>query len=337
MKASPISGATRSRPGLFSIIIAGLLLQLTALSSLAMKDGPDGPWDGFPRTQPTSRYENDPGADLGYHFGVTKAFSPYQDPDINEARRLPSPLDDSDFDSYNLIVVIAKADDSFWGKEQTLRVYKRGVGLLYYWLVSTGMQGHETASGYFTPKQFSSRHWSHEYDAPMLWAVFFHGGMALHSSLDRGSIADMGKAAESHGCVHEEDYRAEEMFHLIGQSGYGSVAQISERTGRPTGRMVSAYKTLIIIGPTTPWDAGAARQAAYAPVDDATAPHLRTQLIIPDSTPSSESAPAGDTASVPVSATDNAAGTNTSPDTGSADAVQVVDPDNPDFDPLANH
>ena len=336
MKASPISGAIRSRPGLRSVIIAGLLLQMTALSSWAMKDGPDGPWDGFPRTQPTSRYENDPGADLGYHFGVTKAFSPYQDPDINEARRLPSPLDDSDFDSYNLIVVISKSDDSFWGREQTLRVYKRGVGLLYYWLVSTGMQGHETASGYFTPKQFSSRHWSHEYDAPMLWAVFFHGGMALHSSLDRGSIADMGKAAESHGCVHEEDYRAEEMFHLIGQSGYGPVAQISERTGRPTGKMVSGYKALIIIGPTTPWDAGAARQAAYAPVDDTTAPHLRTQLILPDSTSSSESASSGDTASVPVSASGDTAPAINATETGS-DTVQVVDPDNPDFDPLANN
>ena len=92
--------------------------------------------------------------------------------------------------------------------------------------------------------------------ATMLWAVFFHGGAALHSSLDRSSIADMGKAAESHGCVHEEDYRAEEMFHLVGQSGYGLVDQISEQTGRPTGRQVSAYKTLIIIGPTERWDSG---------------------------------------------------------------------------------
>jgi hypothetical protein len=336
MNDSPLSAATRLRTHLRWALIVGFLLQLSALSAWGMNDGPEGPWGGFPRTQPTSRYENDPGADLSYHFGVTKAFSPYQDPDINDARRLPSPLDDSDFDSYNLIVVISKADDSFWGKDQTLRVYKRGVGLLYYWLVSTGMQGHETASGYFTPQRFSSRHWSSEYDAPMLWAVFFHGGMALHSSLDRGSIADMGKAAESHGCVHEEDYRAEEMFHLIGQSGYGPVDQISERTGRPTGRMISAYKTLIIIGPTTPWDAGAAKQAANTQSDDSAAPHLRTQLVLPASADSTETAPADDSNSAPVSSTDDSA-TGTTATDPNADVTQVVDPDKPDFDPLSSH
>jgi hypothetical protein len=132
MNNSPLSTALRRPPRLHSAWIAGLLLQLSALSAWAMNDGSEGPWGGFPRTQPTSRYENDPGADLSHHFGVTKAFSPYQDPDINEARRWPSPLDDSDFDSYNLIVVISKSDDNFWGREQTLRVYKRGVGLLYY-------------------------------------------------------------------------------------------------------------------------------------------------------------------------------------------------------------
>ena len=242
-------------------LLGPAILALLSLPVSAMNDGPAGPWAGFPRTRPTTRYESYPGADLGYHFGVTKAFSPYQDPDKAVAQRLPSPLDDPDFSSYNLIVVISKTDDNpdddhFWGPQQTLRVYQRGKGLIYYWLVSTGMPGHETASGYFTPKAFSSRHWSSEYDAPMLWAVFFHGGAALHSSLDRGSIADMGKAAESHGCVHEEDYRAEEMFHLVGQSGYGLVDQINERTGRPTGRQVSGYKTLIIVGPTTRWDSG---------------------------------------------------------------------------------
>jgi hypothetical protein len=334
MNDSPLSAATRLRTHLRWALIVGFLLQLSALSAWGMNDGPEGPWGGFPRTQPTSRYENDPGADLSYHFGVTKAFSPYQDPDINDARRLPSPLDDSDFDSYNLIVVISKADDSFWGKDQTLRVYKRGVGLLYYWLVSTGMQGHETASGYFTPQRFSSRHWSSEYDAPMLWAVFFHGGMALHSSLDRGSIADMGKAAESHGCVHEEDYRAEEMFHLVGQSGYGPVDQISERTGRRTGRTVSAYKSLIIIGPTTPWDAGAASQAAKVQLDDTAAPHLRTQLVLPDAAASTTAAPDGNSAtSQPISTTGDSRVTAGAPDTDS-DITQVVDPDKPDFDPL---
>ena len=87
--------------------------------------------------------------------------------------------------------------------------------------------------------------------------LLLSGSMSEHrATFTPQQIADMGKAAESHGCVHEEDYRAEEMFHLVGQSGYGLVDQISERTGRPTGRQVSGYKTLIIVGPTTRWDSG---------------------------------------------------------------------------------
>ena len=232
--------------------------------ALAVNGGDAGPWEGFPRTQPTPRYENDPSADGDYHFGVTKAFAPYQDPDRQEAEGLPNPLDDPDFASYNLIVVISTEDDDFFGRGQTLRVYKRGEGLLYYWLVSTGMAGHETAKGYYTPKGFSSRHWSREYDAPMMWSVFFRGGEALHSSLDRSSIADMGRAAESHGCVHEEDYRAEEMFHLVGHSGFGAVDQIHEKTGRRTGSTVAAYRTLIIIGPAARWDQTNARAVSGA-------------------------------------------------------------------------
>lgn len=246
--ASPI--ATSTHAAAFFTLVAFLI----ATPIHAVNGGDAGPWDGFPRTSPTPRYENDPGADPNHKFGVTKAFSPYQDPNRSEADGLPSPLDDPDFADYNLIVVVSTRNDDFWGRGESLRVYKRDVGLLYYWLVSTGMPGHDTARGYFTPKGFSSSHWSREYDAPMMWSVFFRGGEALHSSLDRSSIADMGKAAESHGCIHEEDYRAEEMFHLVGHSGYGLVSQINESTGRRTGKTLTAYKTLIIIGPTTRWD-----------------------------------------------------------------------------------
>lgn len=244
--------AIRGIPPLLSLV--ALCLSSFSLSTAAMNGGADGPFEGFPRTQPQARYESDPAADANHTFGVTKAFSPYKDPDIAEASNLPNPLDDPDFSSYNLIVVISKDNDDFWGRGETLRVYQRGSGLIYYWLVSTGMPGHDTMAGYFSPKGFSSSHWSREYDAPMLWSVFFHGGEALHSSLDRNSIADMGKEAASHGCVHEEDYRAEEMFHLVGHSGYGAVDQINEKTGRKTGATVMAYRTLIIIGPGPRWD-----------------------------------------------------------------------------------
>ena len=214
---------------------------------------PPGPWEGFPRTQPTARYEADVGAKPNYRFGVTKAFSPYEDPDRAEAEGLANPLENPDFDSYNLIVIVNKRNDPFWGKAQTLRVYKRDVGLLYYWLISSGAKGWETSSGYFRPQHFSSRHWSSKYDAPMLWAVFFNGGMALHSSLDRLSLREMGQAAASHGCVHVEDYRAEELFHLVGQSGFGPVDVIGRGSGRKTGAKAQSYKTLIIVGPVARW------------------------------------------------------------------------------------
>ena len=270
-------------------LLAFFLSALMTHQAYAVNGGEEGPWDGFPRTQPSPRYDNDPGANYHYSFGVTKAFTPYKDPDKGVALTLPNPLEDSDFDSYNIIVVVSEVDDDFWGPAQTLRVYKRGAGLLYYWLVSTGMAGHETANGYFSPKAFSSRHWSRAYDAPMLWAVFFHGGMALHSSLDRSSIADMGKAAESHGCIHEEDYRAEEMFHLIGQSGYGPVDQIGELSGRKTGRTVTAYKALIIVGPATRWDANNRGNSNASEASNNGEPEVR--LIMPNQ-PASSSEPA---------------------------------------------
>ena len=212
-----------------------------------------GPWEGFPRTQPTAKYENDVGAKTDYTFGVTKAFKPYQDPDITDTEGLPNPLENHDFDSYNLIVIVSKKNDPYWGKAQTMRVYKRGDGLHYYWLISSGQKGFETASGYFRPLAFSSRHWSGKYDAPMLWAIFFNGGMALHSSLDRQALREMGNAAASHGCVHVEDYRAEELFHLVGHSGYGAVDVIDRNTGRKTGAKAQSYKTLIVVGPTGHW------------------------------------------------------------------------------------
>jgi lipoprotein-anchoring transpeptidase ErfK/SrfK len=213
------------------------------------------PWNGFGRSFPNPRYEQDAGVNFHYRFGVNKAFTPYRDPDIAEAKRLPNPLRDPAFDSYRLIVIVNKKDDAFWGKGQTLRVYQREKGLLYYWLVSTGAKGYETPSGYFVPQGFSSRHWSGPYDSPMLWSVFFNRGISLHSSLDREALRDLGRAAASHGCVRIEDHRAEELFHLIGQSGYGFVDQLDRETGRPVlrggaKRGIQSYKTLIIVAPT---------------------------------------------------------------------------------------
>lgn len=210
-------------------------------------------WDEFPRSMPHFRYEEDEAFEADHHFGVNKAFSPYMDPELEEAQRLPDPLAYSGYRSYNLIVIVNKHEDPFWGRQQTMRIYKRGRGLLYYWFISTGIKGFDTPSGYYRPTMFSSKHWSSIYQVPMLWAVFFHGGMALHSSLDRESLRELGREPSSHGCVHVEDYRAEELFHLVGHSGFGAVDAIDPQLGRKTGKKVQSYKTLIIVSPVARW------------------------------------------------------------------------------------
>ena len=234
-------------PHLFAL----LMLFATAVAVAA-------PWEGYGRTYPVPRYDLDPGADANYRFASERSFPPYRDPPFDEAVGLPDPLDEPAFRSYEVIVVVNKKDNAFWGRPETLRVYQRGVGLLYYWLISTGDTGWGTPSGYFVPTGFSSRHWSSAFDAPMFWSVFFQGGKALHSSLDREALGDLGQPA-SHGCVHIEEHRAEALFHLIGRSGYGPVDKLDPRTGRPlTGNdgeieQLEATRTLIIVGPVTPF------------------------------------------------------------------------------------
>jgi len=235
-----------------------------------------GPWEGFGRSTPSPRYEQDEGARSDYQFGVNEAFEPYQDPPLAEAESLPNPLFEPRFDTYKLILVINKKTHPFWGRAQTLRVYKRGWGLIYYWLISTGAPSFETPSGYYRPQGFSYRHWSRPYDAPMLWAVFFNSGIALHSSLDREALRDMGRAAASHGCVRIEDYRAEELYHLIGHSGFGQVDLLDRHTGATLmkdgkRRKVQAYRTLIIVAPTRRWTRSVpARKVVAEPADKTT-------------------------------------------------------------------
>lgn len=231
-------------------IVCALIL-VSIFSQQAHAEVEEAP-DWYGATTPVMTYHKDQGADLNYQFGSFGTFSEYSDPDIEEAKSLANPLDDERYRSYNLIVVVNKRDHSYWGRKQTLRVYMRGVGLMYYWLISTGRDDFKTTSGFYTPQRFSSRHWSSAYNAPMFWSVFFNGGMALHSSITSSDIRKLGEQA-SHGCVHIEDNRAKELFHMIGQSGYGDVEKINYRTGRrvlnENGEpiIVQRYKTLIIV------------------------------------------------------------------------------------------
>jgi hypothetical protein len=239
----------------FNFFILLVTAQLTLLQLLEA-----APWPGYGRSYPVHRYEQDFSHDFNYDFGVKRTFMGYEEPDFNVGLSLPSPLKDSRYFSYNLIIVINdnehEANPSVWGPPQTMRVYSRNIntekGLLYFWNISTGIDRASTKKGYYRPISFSSRHWSKQFDAPMLSSVFFDGGRALHSSLSTDDLYLMGKRRSSHGCVHVEDNRADELFHLIGHSGYGLVNNIS-KSGSPkldksgSNQYVFGYKTLIII------------------------------------------------------------------------------------------
>ncbi len=241
-------------PNLIMCVFSSLIF-LSLIASANPPAAPEAP-EWFGATTPVRHYSYDSGADRNHVFGQFKTFSEYIDPDITEAHALGSPLDEERFRTYNLFIVINKKDHDYYGRGQTVRVYQRGVGLVYYWLVSTGRDGFDTLSGYFTPQRFSSRHWSNKYNAPMLWSVFFNGGMALHSSITRSDLLKLGKPA-SHGCVHVEDNRAKELFHMVGHSGVGTVEKINYATGNRRKIANSAedfeteqnYRTLIIVAP----------------------------------------------------------------------------------------
>jgi hypothetical protein len=219
-------------------------------------------WAKARHFQPTGRivnYSQDPNArgDIGIEYppevsDYNLSWGPHEDPDINEVRYLSNPLDDSRFDSYNLIVVVNKRSNREHGPGQTIRVFHRqhryiNDGLVYYWKTSTGAAGMDTPSGFYRPYAFSSMYWSTKYKGAMHWSVFITPGIALHSVFDTQSVLNLGNPA-SHGCIRLQEYRAEHLFHLVGHSGYGLVDVLHSRTGnRSANQPVNSYKTMIIV------------------------------------------------------------------------------------------
>ena len=80
------------------------------------------------------------------------------------------------------------------------------------WIISTGAAGYETPKGTYRPQRLFRRYFSKTYDdAPMHWAIFFHGGYAIHQT---GSYANMGRAA-SHGCIRLTPFNAGRLFKMV--------------------------------------------------------------------------------------------------------------------------
>jgi lipoprotein-anchoring transpeptidase ErfK/SrfK len=95
--------------------------------------------------------------------------------------------------------------------EQTMTVYVNQ-WLTYSFQVSTARRGYITPVGEYQALWLSPKHRSRKYDnAPMPWAVFFHGGYAVHGTTD---IRHLGKPA-SHGCVRLHPTNARLFFSLV--------------------------------------------------------------------------------------------------------------------------
>lgn len=99
--------------------------------------------------------------------------------------------------------------------DQSMKVF-RGDNLIEIFKVSTGRMGYGTPAGEYSAQWMTSMWRSRKYNnAPMPWAVFFHGGYAIHGTTD---LRNLGRPA-SHGCVRLHPANAKTFFALVQQSG----------------------------------------------------------------------------------------------------------------------
>jgi lipoprotein-anchoring transpeptidase ErfK/SrfK len=99
--------------------------------------------------------------------------------------------------------------------QQRMRVYVDGQEA-YDWAVSTGRDGYETPRGSFRTERMYARYFSRKYDnAPMPYAVFFVGGVAVHGTTE---LRKLGRRA-SHGCVRLHPDNARAFFGLVRHHG----------------------------------------------------------------------------------------------------------------------
>ncbi|MBU4531088.1 MAG: L,D-transpeptidase [Hoeflea sp.] len=107
--------------------------------------------------------------------------------------------------------LVAKVDIS----TQTMVVTHNGK-VKYKWRVSTGRKGYSTPTGTYSAKWLSRHHRSRKYNnAPMPYAVFYHGGYAVHGTYETNRL---GRPA-SRGCVRLAPEHAAKFFSLVQQTG----------------------------------------------------------------------------------------------------------------------
>jgi len=107
--------------------------------------------------------------------------------------------------------VVARIDLS----DQKMYVYV-GETLTNTFPVSTGKPGYGTPAGRYSALWTAAFWRSKKYNnAPMPWAVFFHGGYAVHGTTD---VRRLGRPA-SHGCVRLLPANAKIFYSLVRKAG----------------------------------------------------------------------------------------------------------------------
>lgn len=120
--------------------------------------------------------------------------------------------------------------------EQRLWVYQNGQ-MTDTWLVSTGTNARKcpptrstcyiarTPVGTFKPQRMHARYTSQLWRARMDWAIFIHGGIALHMTEE---VNRLGTRA-SGGCIRQSNRDAEKLFRLVQAYGMANTTvQIRE-------------------------------------------------------------------------------------------------------------
>jgi hypothetical protein len=125
-------------------------------------------------------------------------------------------------DLADVVIIVNRAPKDSVAGAQTLKAYHYGV-LVKEIAISTGKWGHATPVGYFRPiytnhMRIYQNYFSGAYSgSPMKWAVFFNGGIALHSTT-KSQYKNLGKRA-SHGCIRMTMEDAKEINELIRSTG----------------------------------------------------------------------------------------------------------------------
>lgn len=105
--------------------------------------------------------------------------------------------------------------------EQQMQVFEDG-SLLYTWDVSTGKYSSWTPTGTFGVQSMDADHYSSRYEwAPMPWAVFFNGNIAVHGTV--ASNYPLLGTPQSHGCVRLHQKNAQVFFNLVQEVGRENV------------------------------------------------------------------------------------------------------------------